>query len=130
MSDDEARDRARAVYGRPDPNRPLPAPAADARPADPAPVAPSAPSPAIAAELAPRDDPEAQPVDDEQPEPGRDLRRPVRRGRRVAAATGILIVGAALTAVALVTEPRPSLAVFDREPTPIELAKLEELSRA
>lgn len=131
MSDDDDRDRARALYGRPDPNRPLPEPAADARP-DRAPVAPSAPRPAIAAEAEPpveQYEPDAQPVVDEQPEPEREPRRPVSRGRRVAVATGILVIGAALTALAIVTEPQPSLAVFDREPTEAEREKLAELAR-
>ncbi len=117
MSDDDDRDRARALYGRPDPNRPLPA--ADARPADPTPVAPPAPPPAIAAELPPLDEPETE----------REPRRPLSRGGRLAVATGILVIGAALTALAIVTEPQPSLAVFDREPTEAEREKLAELAR-
>lgn len=117
MSDDDDRDRARALYGRPDPNRPLPA--ADARPADPTPVAPPAPPPAIAAELPPLD----------EPEPEREPRRPLSRGGRLAVATGILVIGAALTALAIVTEPQPSLAVFEREPTEAEREKLAELAR-
>lgn len=117
MSDDDDRDRARALYGRPDPNRPLPA--ADARPADPTPVAPPAPPPAIAAELPPLDEPETE----------REPRHPVSRGGRLAIATGILVIGAALTALAIVTEPQPSLAVFDREPTEAEREKLAELAR-
>lgn len=137
MSGDDALDRARALYGRPDPNRPLPEPAADARPADPTPASKAASPSAIASEVAPRSEhqprhqpqAEAQPAPDEDPVPERDPRRTVRRGRRVAAATGILVLGAALTAVALVTEPQPSLAVFDREPTAAELEKLDELAR-
>lgn len=137
MSGDDALDRARALYGRPDPNRPLPEPAADARPADPTPVSQAASPPAIASEVSPRSEhqpqhqpqAEAQPALDEDPVPERDPRRTVRRGRRVAAATGILVLGAALTAVALVTEPQPSLAVFDREPTAAEIEKLDELAR-
>lgn len=137
MSGDDVLDRARALYGRPDPNRPLLEPTADARPADPTPVAQAASPPAIASEVSPRSEhqpqhqpqAEAQPALDEDPVPERGPRRTVRRGRRVAAATGILVLGAALTAVALVTEPQPSLAVFDREPTAAEIEKLDELAR-
>lgn len=141
MSDADARDRARALYGRPDPNRLLPDPAADARPADPTPVASPAPAPAITAEVETRDEPDAPPLVDAQPvldepptdarpEPEHEARRPLSRGRRLAVATGILALGAALTAVALVTEPQPSLAVFEREPTEAEGDKLAELARA
>ncbi|MDO8337160.1 MAG: hypothetical protein Q7T15_02760 [Microcella sp.] len=137
MSGDDALDRARALYGRPDPDRPLPEPTADARPADPTPVSQAASPPAIASEVSPRSEhqpqhqpqAEAQPALDEDPVPEREPRRTVRRGRQVAAATGILVLGAALTAVALVTEPQPSLAVFEREPTEAEREKLAELAR-
>ncbi|GAA1704336.1 hypothetical protein GCM10009792_25490 [Microcella alkalica] len=135
MIDDDARDRARALYGRLDPNRLLPDPPPDAHPAAPAPAASTAPPPATAAELPPPDEPDArpaigaQPLIDVEPEPGRGPRRPLSRGGRVAVAAGFLVIGAALTAVAIVTEPQPSLAVFDREPTEVEVEKLGELTR-